>query len=69
MGRPREVQKSEKSKKNASGARFKRVWTFGAISEAILKRFYRIVDGFGKDFGSIWGGFRVDFEDNSKYFR
>ena len=64
-----EVQKSEKSQKNAFGARFKRVWTFGTISEAILERFYRIFAGFGMDFGGMLGGFSIEFEDNSKYFR
>ena len=55
--------------KNASGACFKRVWTFSTISEAILERFYRIFDGFGMEFGGILGGFCIEFEDKSKYFR
>ena len=41
-----------KLQKIALGPRLERVWTFGTILEAIFKRFWLILNGFGKGFGT-----------------
>ena len=63
LGGPGRSKNCEKSLKIGLGVRLEHVWTFGTILDAILKRFYLIFYGFGDHFGSILGGFGIDFEN------
>ena len=46
LGASRASKNYQKSKKIVFGPRLERIWDFKAILEAILKRFFEILDGF-----------------------